>query len=156
MKQPTTLFLKLVVALIGIGVLAICVFALPIAIRSELSGDFDYAPILIGLYLPAIPFFIALYQAFNLLSYIDKNIAFSDSSVIALKNIKYCAVAIGLLFSVAMPYIFILGDRDDSPGFILLGLVIIFASFVIATFAAVLQMLIKNGIDIKSENELTV
>jgi capsular polysaccharide biosynthesis protein len=35
-------------------------------------------------------------------------------------------------------------------------MVIIFASLVIAVFAAVLQKLIKNAIDIKSENDLTV
>ena len=31
-----------------------------------------------------------------------------------------------------------------------------FASIVIAVFAAVLQMLLKNAIDIKSENDLTI
>ena len=38
----------------------------------------------------------------------------------------------------------------------LVGLVIIFASMVIAVFAAVLQRLLQEAIDIKSENDLTV
>ncbi|MED4598856.1 DUF2975 domain-containing protein, partial [Bacillus subtilis] len=41
-------------------------------------------------------------------------------------------------------------------GIIVIGLVIIFASMVIAVFAAVLQKLLKEAIDIKSENDLTV
>ena len=41
------------------------------------------------MYVAAIPFFVALYQAFKLLSYIDKNQAFSELSVKALKKIKY-------------------------------------------------------------------
>jgi len=32
----------------------------------------------------------------------------------------------------------------------------IFASLVVAVFAAVLQKLLKNAIDIKSENDLTI
>ncbi|MGO4375941.1 DUF2975 domain-containing protein, partial [Paenibacillus sp. MCAF20] len=45
---------------------------------------------------------------------------------------------------------------DDAPGIILVGMVLIFASLVIAVFAAVLQKLLKEAIDIKSENDLTV
>jgi hypothetical protein len=37
-----------------------------------------------------------------------------------------------------------------------IGLVIIFASMVIAVFAAVLQRLLQEAIHIKSENDLTI
>jgi hypothetical protein len=77
-------------------------------------------------------------------------------SVRALKNIKYCAITISALYAAGMPYIFYAADRDDAPGVIVIGLVIIFASSVIATFAAVLQKLLQNVVEIKSENELTV
>ncbi len=46
--------------------------------------------------------------------------------------------------------------RVDPPSFIPIGLVIIFASMVIAVFAAVLQRLLQEAINIKSENDLTV
>ena len=149
-----TFFLKGVVFLIGLIVLALCTFALPAAISSDRTGY--YRPILLGMYVPAIPLFFALYQALKLLSNIDKNKAFSDLSVSALKNIKYCAITISALFAAGMPYVFLVGDKDDAPGVIVLGLVIVFASVVIATFAAVLQKLIQNALDIKSENDLTV
>jgi capsular polysaccharide biosynthesis protein len=45
---------------------------------------------------------------------------------------------------------------DDAPGAIVIGLVIIFASIVIAVFAAVLEKLLRTAIDIKSENDLTI
>lgn len=156
MKIGSTLFLRLVLGIIALGVLALCLIFLPIAIRGELTGDFDYAPILIGLYIPAVPFFIALFQAHKLLNYIDRNQAFSEYSVKALRNIKFCALAISALFLAGMPYVFYVADRDDAPGVAAIGFVIIFASFVIATFAAVLQKLIQNAVDIKSENDLTV
>lgn len=158
MERGTTFFLRGVILLIGIAVLAICLFALPRAIALELAGgaDFDYGAIFVGLYVPAIPFFIALFQALKLLGYIDQNKAFSDLSVAALKKIKYCAITISALFAAGMPYIFYVADRDDAPGVALIGFIIIFASMVIATFAAVLQKLLKNAIDIKAENDLTV
>lgn len=156
MKRGSTNFLRFVIFLIGSGVLGICLFALPILIKSELRGDFDYGYIFLGLYVTAIPFFFALYQAIKLLNYIDKNEAFSKLSVKALKNIKYSAITISALFAAGMPYIFYVADRDDAPGLAALGFVIIFSSVVIATFAAVLEKLLQNAAEIKSENDLTV
>lgn len=160
MKRGTTFFLKVVIMLLGIAVLALCVFLVPeIANYAvELYPDRTYlkALIYIELYASAIPFYIALYQALQLLSYIDKNKAFSELSVRALKNIKKCAIAISGLYALGMPLFYLVADKDDAPGIIVIGMVVIFASMVIAVFAAVLQKLLKEAIDIKSENDLTV
>lgn len=154
MNKGTTNFLRGVIFLIGCGVLAICIFVLPAGIATDQTGL--YRPILIGMYIPAIPFFFALYQSLKLLRFIDNNTAFSDLSVTALKNIKYCGLAISGLYLLGMPYIFRAGDMDDAPGVVAIGLIIIFASFVIAVFAGLLQKLLQNAISIKEENDLTV
>ncbi|MEX3745576.1 MULTISPECIES: DUF2975 domain-containing protein [Lysinibacillus] len=159
MKRET-LFLKMAVFLIGIPVLALCIFWLP-WFANEAAEHYPKLaylqyPTLIGVYVTAIMFFVALYMALRLLSYIDKNEAFSDLSVRALKNIKYCAIIISGMYVIGMPVFYLMADLDDAPGIIVIGMVIIFASFVIAVFAAVLQKLLKNAIDIKSENDLTV
>jgi len=148
------MFLRGVVYLIGLIVLVICAVVLPVGIRAE---DADgYRPILIGMYAAAVPFFIALYQALKLLAYIDTNKAFSAASVRTLQHIKYCALVISGLFAAGMPYIFLVADKDDAPGVVLMGLIIIGASFVVATFAAVLQKLLQNAAELKSEHDLTV
>jgi len=153
-----TLFLKIAVILIGIPVLALCIFVAPeIAnFAAELYPDHAYIKylVLIDLYATAIAFYFALYQAFKLLSYIDKNKAFSELSVKALKNIKYCAITISILYAVIAPLVFPIADADDAPGLVAFPLLIIFASMAIAVFAAVLQKLLKEAIDIKSENDL--
>ncbi|MGE5479974.1 MAG: DUF2975 domain-containing protein [Chloroflexota bacterium] len=154
MKQGSTTFLKAVVSLIGLAVLAVCIFALPVGIRE--SGTSGYGPIFIGMYVTALPFFFALYQTMKLLGYIDKNNAFSELSVEALKNIKICAIIISALFGAAMPYIFVVAENDDAPGVVVMGLVIVLASLAVATFAAVLQRLLREALDLKTENELTV
>ena len=159
MKRET-LFLKIAVILMGLPVLALCIFLLPEIAEyfAELNPKLDFLqyPFLIGLYVTAIVFFVALFQTLKLLSYIDKNQAFSELSVKALKNIKYCAITISALYVVFMPLIYLMAEIDDAPGIILIGMVIIFGCMVITVFAAVLQKLLKNAIDIKSENDLTV
>jgi len=155
-----TLFLKIAVILMGLPVLALCIFLLPEIAEyfAELNPKLDFLqyPFLIGLYVTAIVFFVALFQTLKLLSYIDKNQAFSGLSVKALKNIKYCAITISALYVVFMPLIYLMAEIDDAPGIILIGMVIIFGCMVITVFAAVLQKLLKNAIDIKTENDLTI
>ncbi|MED4400066.1 DUF2975 domain-containing protein [Metabacillus fastidiosus] len=163
MKRGTTLFLKIAVIVMGIPVLALCLFLLPqIANEANEAAErgadvaFVVYGILMVMYVSAIPFYIALYQAFKLLSYIDKNKAFSKLSVRALKNIRNCAIIISGLYVVALPFVFMMAQIDDAPGLALVGMVPIFASMVIAVFAAVLQKLLQEAIDIKSENDLIV
>ncbi|MBO3795477.1 DUF2975 domain-containing protein [Bacillus subtilis] len=160
MNRMSTIFLKIALVLIGIPILALCIFLVPKIANylAELFPNIAYIKYLVFIYLyvTAIPFYFALYQAFKLLSYIDKNKAFSGLSVRALKNIKYCAVTISIFYAAGMPVFYLMAEIDDAPGIIVIGLVIIFASMVIAVFAAVLQKLLKEAIDIKSENDLTV
>ena len=159
MKRET-FFLKAVVVLMGLPVVALCIFIIPeiAAFLVELVPSLTYLqyPFMIGLYASAGIYFVALHQVFKLLGYIDMDLAFSDLTVQVLKNIKLCAAAIGGLFILFMPLIFMMGDLDDAPGLVLIGLIIIFACMVIAVFAAVLQKLLKNAIAIKQENDYTI
>jgi hypothetical protein len=158
MKHGSTLFLKIALFLIGSPVLALCIFGLVWLPNNPANPEYAYMlyPIVIGMYVATIPFFVALYQAFKLLSYIDNNQAFSELSVKSLKKIKFCAITISGLFVVILPFVFLVADLDDAPGLIIIGMVPIFGSMVIAVFAAVLQRLLQEAIDIKSENDLIV
>lgn len=160
MSRGSTLFLKAVIILMGLPVLAGCIYGLsrfdpnsPYWALPELE-KLQY-PLLVGMYLAMIPFFIALYQTLKLLSYIDRNEAFSKLSVKALKTIKYCAITISILYVLELPFLYLLTKADDAPG-ILIGIAVIFASMVVAVFAAVLQRLLQDAIDIKVENDLIV
>ncbi|PIC65562.1 hypothetical protein CSV79_00345 [Sporosarcina sp. P13] len=160
-KKGSTTFLKIAVILMGIPVLALCIFLVP-ELASEAAEHYPGAdilqyPFLIGIYVTAILFFVILYQALSLLNYIDKNKAFSELSIKSLKNIKYCAVTISILYVVViMPFIYRVAQGEDAPGLIIIGMAITLSPTVIAVFAAVLQRLLQEAIDIKSENELTV
>lgn len=154
LERGSRVLLRITVIFIGVVVLALCIFALPTGLLSDKTGY--YKPILAGLYVPTIPFYFALYQAMKLLDLIDKNNAFSNGAIQALKNIKYSGYIISALFTAGLPYIYYAAQRDDAPGVMALGIVIVGASFVIGTTAALFQKLFQNAVNIKAENDLTV
>ncbi|WP_240544593.1 DUF2975 domain-containing protein [Exiguobacterium algae] len=155
-----TIFLRLAVLVIAIPIIAICVFALPFIWRqtAENGGwvEASIHPIIIGMYVAVVPFLIALYQAIRLLGLIDRDEAFSYASVRSLRFIKYCALCITVVYIATLPFFYQFAERDDAPGFMVIGLILVFASFVIAVFAELLQKLLKRAIDLKQENDLTV
>ncbi|OXS74809.1 hypothetical protein B1B04_07890 [Lysinibacillus sp. KCTC 33748] len=158
-KRGSTTFLKGIIFLAGMAVLALCIFLVPhIAnFASKLYPNISSMKYLIFMvmYGSSVSFYFALYQAFNLLQYIDEKTVFAELSVKALKNIKCCAIIISGLYVLGMPIFHLIARKIDPPIGIL-GFIIIFASLIIAVFAAILQRLLQEAINIKSENDLTV
>ncbi|MGM0845609.1 MAG: DUF2975 domain-containing protein [Bacillota bacterium] len=158
MTVTPTLFLRVSLSFIATSVLALCLFWLPwqASVFAQMYPEFSYMqyPLLIGLYLTALPFFYALCQAWKLLEYIDRNKAFSNCAVKRLVVIKYCAFLISALYMTGE--IFIISQDAANPGIVLMGLIIIFASIIIAIFAALLQNLLRNALELKAENDLTI
>jgi hypothetical protein len=159
-KRAPTIFLKAVIFFIAAAVLVLCAFLFPqlaqLKLREMPEFTYVFYPALFGFYATAIPFFIALYQAFKLLHYIDKNNAFSELSIHALRNIKYCAVAMSFFYAMCMPLVFVFCELDDAPGGILMWAAVVCAPLIVATFAAVLQKLVQSAVDMKAENDLTI
>ncbi len=158
MERGSSLFLKAAVILMALPVLAGAGFAIYFLLRNPFNPEYAMIlyPIVIGVLLTVIPFIFALYQSFKLLNYIDGKKAFSDLSVKALKKIKFAAFSISLIYAIILPFIYIVAEIDDAPGIILMGMVPIFAALVVGVFAAVLQKLLNEAINIKSEKDLTV
>lgn len=143
MKSVTTLFLKLFLSVIVISALGFFIFLLPWVV-SGLAEVIPAAPYLkyfgfMGLYGTVVPFLFALYQGIKLLIYINRNEAFSELSVNILKNIKYCAATISVLYVISMPLLYIMADKDDAPGILLFGLIVFSASIVSAVLTAVFE-----------------
>jgi len=148
-KLGSTFFLKVVAFLIGIAVLAVCIFLLPEAARRDAivhPGDYSIYPLLICAYGVCITFSVALYQAYKLLSYININNAFSELSLKSLKVIKKCAFTIifFILFLIVYLRVFAMFTGEDAAGPIALGLIGILVTAIIAAIIDVLQKPIKN------------
>lgn len=158
MKHASTTFLKVIICLIGIAALAALLWMPQIEgrnVNADWVTIYLRDPFLIYIYIGSTPFFAALYQAFKLLSLIQKNKAFSTASVVALRNIKYCALALIGFIAGAEAYI-ISAVNDDRAGAIALGIYITFAITIVATATAVFEKLLQNAVDLQSENDLTV
>ena len=158
MKKGSTLFLKAVLLLIAVGVLAGMIWFPQTEGRAtnlDLIGIYT-DPFIIYIYIGSIPFFVGLYQAFKLLNFIDAHKAFSQGAVNTLKNMKFASLSLIGFIALALFYIRFFVHGDDPAGPTMLGIVVSFAVAVIATAAAVFQKLLQNAVDLKSENDLTV
>lgn len=155
MKKGPTIFLQVVVVLVGIGALALMLWEPHIEGRNAHATLFKIYfkdPFLAYAYLASTPFFVALYQAFKVLGYIGQDKAFSQATLKALRTIKICALAI--IGFVALGELFIMvGNSDDRAGGVFMGILITFGSAVIATAAAMFERVLQNAMDIKSEND---
>jgi hypothetical protein len=156
--KKSSIFLQVVVVLIGIGVLALLLWEPHLEGRNAHATLFEIYfkdPFLAYAYIASTPFFVALYQAFKVLGYVRQNKVFSQAAVKALRTIKYCAISI--IGFVAVGEIFImLGNSDDRAGGVFMGILIAFGSVVIAAAAAMCERILQNAVDIKSGNDLTV
>jgi len=158
MKRSSTIFLQVVIVLIGMGALALLLWEPHIEGRNAhatLSQIYFHDPFLAYAYTASIAFFAALYQAFKVLGYVRQNKVFSPEAVRALRTIKLCALAI-IGFVVGAEIFIRLQPSDDRAGGTFIGVVFIFGSVVIATAAAMFERILQNAVDIKSENDLTV
>ena len=158
LKRGSTLFLKVVILLIAIGVLAGLIwFPQTEGRAAHLDLISIYTdPFIIYIYLASTPFFVGLYHAFKLLNFIDANKAFSQGAVNTLKNMKFASLSLIGFIALAEFYIRFFAHGDDPAGPTALGILASFAVAVIATAAAVFQKLLQNAVDLKSENDLTV
>jgi hypothetical protein len=158
LKQGSTLFLKLVIALIGIVTLAGLIWFPQTEGR---AANLDLVsiykdPLIIYGFIASIPFFVALYHGFKLLSYVDQNKVFSQSAVNAVRNIKYCAIMLSGFIVLGIAYIRFFAHGEDAAGPTALGIFTTFACIVMATAAALFERLLHNAVDLQSENDLTV
>ena len=149
MKRGTTIFLQLVIGLLGVGVLALLLWEPQVEGRNVNATLFEIYfkdPFLAYIYLAFVPFFVALYQGFKLLGYARRDEIFLPHSVRAVQIIKYCALATAIFILGAEAYLFIfMRGKDDIAGGVMMGAFIIVVSTIIATAAAVFQRILQTS-----------
>lgn len=158
MKRTSTVFLQIVVVLIGIGALALLLWEPHIEGVNAHATLFQVYldPFIALVYAGSIPFFVGVYQAFKVLGYAGKNRIFSPAAVKALRTIKFCAIAIIGFVVIEEVVIMLNHGSDDAAGGVFMGVLITFGSIVIATAAAMFERILQSAVDMKSENDLTV
>ncbi len=151
-KKSSAVFLQAVILLIGIGALALMLWEPHLEGRNAQATLFEIYfkdPFLAYAYIASIPFFAALYQAFRVSGYAGQNKFFSQTSVKALRAIKYCAIAIIGFVAAGEVFIF-LGDSDDRAGGVFMGALIALGSLIVAAAAARFERIVQNAVDINT------
>ena len=155
MRRISTLFLQAVVVLIGIGALALLLWEPHIEGRNAhatLYQIYFNDPFLAYAYTAAIPFFVALYQAFRVLGYARQGQAFSPAAVKAFRTIKQCAFAVAGFIVGGEAYLFIVQrGKEDIAGGVAVGLFLIFVFVVLAAAADISERLLQNGVEMTSK-----
>ncbi len=114
-------------------------------------------PFLVCTYGFCIAISVALYQAYKLLTYIEKNNAFSELSLKSLQIIKKCAFTVILLFLLGIVSLRMVakvtGGDDDAAGPISLCLMGILATSISAAIVDVLQKPLKYILELKPKKD---
>jgi len=154
MKKISTIFLQIIIILIGIGAFIFMLWEPHLEGRNVNSTLFEIYfkdPFLAYVYIASIPFFVALYQAFKVLEYARQNKIFSQPAIKALRIIKYCAITIIGFIAGAEGYLIIVQRKveEDIAGGVMMGLIMIFISIIVATVATMFEKILQNAIDKK-------
>ena len=158
MNRGSSLFLRAVVVLIGLGALAFLLWQPHVEGRNAHATVFEIYfkdPFLAYVYVGSIPFFVGLVHAFKVLGYTGRRNEFSASAVRSLRTIKFCAIALVGFVALGEVFIFMSPD-DDRAGAVMMGVAIAFVAVLVATATAILERTLRHAVDMKSENDLTV
>jgi uncharacterized membrane protein len=98
MKKPPLFFLQFFILLFGFVILT-ALIRLPLTEGRAVNLDLVQIytdPFILYVYTASIPFFVALFLAFQLLGYSRKSSLFSLAAVEAIKRIRYCIIVFSL------------------------------------------------------------
>ncbi|MEE3897265.1 DUF2975 domain-containing protein [Priestia megaterium] len=154
-KRGSAIFLKVIIFLVGIAVLTLCIYWIPVLtirdIKAHPGGDYSLYPLLVCAYGICITFSFTLFHVYKLLTFIERNNAFSESSLKSLKVIKKCAftaIFFIVLMIISLKVISSISG-DDSAGPISVSLMSILATSIIIAVVDVLQKPLKGFLDKK-------
>ena len=154
MRHGTTLFIRVVLILIGLCACAFLLWEPHIEGRNANATVFEIYfndPFLAYVYVGSTPFFVGLFQAFKFLGYAGRNQEHSNAALKSVRTIKYSALT--LIGFVAIGEVFILlNESDDRAGGVFMGMLFTVAAMAVATAMLILERTLGNA-GVKSSKE---
>lgn len=116
--------LKILLVLLALSALLFGGRLLYLAITDPIQPPYRqyFYPILLAIYLSAIPFFTGLFYGYRFLRQTDSAAGETGTVVQTLRKIKICAISYGILFLLVIPFWIGLAEADDAPGAMFFGL----------------------------------
>lgn len=140
------LFLKATILLAASGIVALGGVGLLWLPANPFNPEYSglLYTIIAGLYASAACLLVSLFHGFRFLNSIERSAMVSERSLKAVKAVRNAVIAAGVVHAVLLPFIFLLAERDDAPGLILVGTAPVLAAAVIAAFTGVVHGLFGN------------
>lgn len=150
--------LKAIAIAMALCGLLIYIYIVPVVLNSYIhEGQMlasSFLPLLIPIYITAIPVYIALVFGFKIACEIGADNSFSEKNATLLKNISYLAITDTAIVAVLSITSFIL---KLCPGILILFFVlVVFAGIVIFIITAALSHLVYKAALMKQEQDLTI
>ncbi|MCH4163173.1 MAG: DUF2975 domain-containing protein [Lentilactobacillus diolivorans] len=148
-----TLFLKLILIVLGLMVLLLCTLGFP-DLFEKLKIIYPHyfleqSLFIAGLYASAILFYFASINAYRILNLIDHHTAFSTTALNAIIKVKKAVFGMGVCYMFLLPFIYRVAIIEQAPGLVLMMGAIVAIPYILATFAAILERLLKEAIQLK-------
>lgn len=151
-------WLKLIIGFCWVFGLLFCVYVGPETGKQTLvDSNFLkelYQPFIAFIWITGIPYFYALCIGWSICSDINLGNDFTLKNAKRLKRISILAMTEGVLYVIALLYVFISGNYNINLLMILL--LILFFAVVISVFTSLLSYLMGKASEIKQDNELTI
>lgn len=144
--------------MLGVGLLAFAIFYLPyfanLAANYYKELAFLKTPVMIFVYISAIPFYIALFQGYKICGTIIKSNPFSKENVKSFRIASISALSVSVLYFAGTGVFALV--KVDRPIMYIIFILIGACALVFTLLCEVLSQLLKKAIEISEENELTV
>jgi hypothetical protein len=128
MHTKLATLLQGITLIIGIAVLAFMLWEPHVEGRNAnatWSEIYFQDPFLAYVYAGSTPFFLALYRFIHLLGHLKANGVLLPGTVGDLIRIRNCAIALAGFIALGMVFILLLGDSEDHPAGLMMGLALL-------------------------------
>ena len=150
MKRSSALFLQTAIVVFGVAVFAFLLWEPIVEGRNAHATLFEIYfkdTFLACAYIASVFFFVAIYQAFQLLGEAGRNGAFSPRSLSALRIIRNCALVLIGFVAVGEAYlVIVMRGEDDIAGGVFMGVLVALLCTAMATAASLFERILRRRI----------
>ena len=150
MKKFNLWFIRILAVALGIGLLVVDGYFLPIFIYNLMRSTYELRLYLllvfIAIYLVSIPLLTMYYYSFKFMNIIDKHEVYTLRSINILQVIRICAFSATLILSIGAVFLYFIIEYEDAPGVLFVWLIIVVLSFVIGVIVSLIRQFILEEI----------
>jgi hypothetical protein len=150
MKKFNLWFIRILAILLGVGLLVVDGYFLPIFIYDLMRSTYELRLYLlfvfISIYLASIPLLLMYYYSYKFMNVIDKHEVYTLRSINILQVIRISSFSTTLILSIGAVFLYFVIDYEDAPGVLFVWLIIVGLTFVIGVIVSLIRQFILEEI----------